>query len=48
MESEENQRRDSIKNRVNSGREAERLDLKKPAGRRERKRHMVSAEEDAA
>lgn len=48
MESKENQRRDSIKNRVNSGGKAERLELKKPAGRRERKRHMVQAEEDAA
>lgn len=41
MESEENQRRDPIKNRVNSGRKAERLEMKKPAGRRERKWHLV-------
>lgn len=35
-EREENQRRNSIKNKVNSGRKAERLEMKKSTSRRER------------
>lgn len=48
MESEGNQRRTSIKNRVNSDRKAERLEMKKPTSRRERNWHMVKAKKDAA
>lgn len=41
VESEENQRRTSIKNTVNSGRKAEGLEeMKKPTSRRERNWHV--------